>query len=832
MPEIVSECSSGCENLIGSYRCIAPLNTKEEAAEDNKIDVVPQSNQEDIVAPVEPIEPAKPVQPTCNPGFVLSEDGSICQDINECDIVVEDSNNTDHVPHRVCEQRCENTIGSYRCSCNAGFHLLEDQSSCARDTCEDLDNPALNLTRCAHECIVVPNRGYACICPEGYVLGKDLHSCEVAETVCSREQGHERCRPGTCVDSEDKSSFSCVCPPGYSSEIFSCQDIDECAAGTHKCSHDCFNTAGGYQCLCPRGMSLQEPEEYTCVAPDPCAINNNGCEQLCLSADSGACTCTKGFILSADNKSCSDVDECQVKNGGCQQLCQNLPGSYECLCSPGFEPLQLEGIDGYCFDIDECATNTHSCDSQLLCENLNGSYTCICEPGYALGLSTLSLTLSSSPSSSSSSSSPSTPYACLDIDECSISNGNCSHFCMNLPGSYRCACPLGYILDVDGRNCQDQDECQLGNGNCEQLCLNQPGGFACACKGGFHLAPDGFGCLDIDECARDFGNCSQICINLLGSHSCACDKGYELTGDGHSCQDVDECAGLLAGGCTHECINKPGSYECGCPVGYRLQEDERSCLPALVGCPPGTRQTDQGCEPIECSQGFLLGVDGTCVDIDECHVNNGGCSHHCENTQGSYKCSCPKGYAFGANSRDCEDIDECSEDNGGCQDKCFNEPGSFRCACTAGKTLSFDGHSCYTPLTPTKPLNPTKPLSSLPQPSLPQPPAWPQPPSVVDVPRRPKVSQLQPSDRCLKYQAPKYGKAHCSRYRKKTSLFYTTRCKVTCKPGFRLIGSQIRICGSSGIWEGQPNKCVRKYLDPVFFHSFYLLVYYSQVIPW
>lgn len=29
------------------------------------------------------------------------------------------------------------------------------------------------------------------------------------------------------------------------------------------------------------------------------------------------------------------------------------------------------------------------------------------------------------------------------------------------------------------------------------------------------------------------------------------------------------------------------------------------------------------------------------VDIDECTVKNGGCSHDCTNTVGSYECSCP-----------------------------------------------------------------------------------------------------------------------------------------------------------------------------------------------
>ncbi|XP_030242302.1 latent-transforming growth factor beta-binding protein 4-like [Drosophila navojoa] len=639
-PEVQAECSNACENTPGSYRCVIPLDTKQEL--DNEL-------AGDPVEEPKVVEEPAVQKPSCNAGFVLSQDGQECQDINECEIVVEDNENADHVPHRICQQLCENTIGSYRCSCREGFHLQQDGSSCVPDSCDDLDNAQLSRRRCAHECEDLPSGGYACRCPDGYRLAEDRHSCEELETVCSREQGHERCRPGSCVANEANGTFSCLCPPGYASDVYSCQDLDECALGTHKCSHDCFNTAGGYQCLCPRGMSLQEPEGHTCVAPDPCAFNNNGCEQLCLSADGGACTCSKGYVLGADQKSCQDVDECAVNNGNCQQLCRNLPGA----------------------------------------------------------------------------------------------------------------------------------------------------------------------------------------------HACACERGYELQPDGQSCQDVDECAGLLSGGCTHECINKPGSYECGCPLGYLLQEDERSCRPALVGCPPGSRQTEQGCQPIECAVGLLLGADGRCVDIDECRLNNGGCSHTCRNTQGSYQCVCPAGYQLAANARDCQDVDECARANGGCEGSCINEPGGFRCECPPGKRLSFDERSCYEvpaieprvapfplaprapaapaappapPVMPVRPLPTLRPVTFL-EPtvtpsvaSAPLPPLPPLPTLPIQPPQ--SVPSFQVRDRCQRFQAPANGQAHCNRYRHKRKLFYNTRCKVRCNPGYELIGSEIRSCGASGNWEGQENKCV------------------------
>uniref|UniRef100_A0A6P4FNB6 Fibrillin-1 isoform X1 n=1 Tax=Drosophila rhopaloa TaxID=1041015 RepID=A0A6P4FNB6_DRORH len=822
--ELSPDCQGGCTNLPGSYRCEVLL----------EVEVKSPTASEESTPEVTDI----PVHKSCNPGFKLAADGSDCLDINECE--EKDS---------YCQQNCENTIGSFRCSCLEGYHLLEDQWSCALDGCADLQKPELNRTRCAHACEDLPEGSYRCTCPNGYKLSEDGHSCLVDESVVSNEKEIKNCSPGTCSPSEDDCSLGCICPTGYRSDEFGCQDIDECADGSHLCSHSCQNTPGGYQCVCPEGLSLVE--EYTCVAEDRCEVNNNGCEQICLTARGGACSCRDGYHLSPNGKSCQDVDECLVRNGGCQQVCRNLPGSYGCLCAAGFELLKLDGLRGYCFDIDECSRGTHGCSDQMLCENLNGSYTCLCPPGYALGLDNhIATSLNTSLSHDSTSFAPPSSSACLDIDECSLANGNCSHFCQNEPGGFRCSCPFGHALSEDMHTCQDIDECADNNGQCSQLCLNQPGGFACACETGFELSPDGFGCSDIDECSRNYGNCSDICINLLGTHACACERGYELTADKKSCQDVDECAGLLSGGCSHECINKAGTFECGCPLGYVLTEDDRSCRPVLVGCPPGAQRTSEGCVPIDCGRGFTLGSDDKCVDVDECLEKNGGCSHRCSNSEGSFKCSCPPGYKLNSDQRTCQDIDECAQDKTSCiSGKCVNEIGGFRCEFPKFPDLPVvpslsalpelpkpdskkPKYPDFTELSndiPKSPKNPDFPefpkreFPSLPRypPDLPSLPplgelptttsttTTPSPlPKLPDFPKNPFGNPLQPRDRCPRFQAPRNGKSHCNRYRHKEHRFYNSRCRITCNPGYVLQGPEIKSCGATGIWEGPETKCV------------------------
>ena len=41
-------------------------------------------------------------------------------------------------------------------------------------------------------------------------------------------------------------------------------------------------------------------------------------------------------------------------------------------------------------------------------------------------------------------------------------------------------------------------------------------------------------------------------------------------------------------------------------------------------------------------------------DINECLTNNGGCDHQCDNSIGSYSCSCRDGYRLNIDNHTCE----------------------------------------------------------------------------------------------------------------------------------------------------------------------------------
>ena len=41
------------------------------------------------------------------------------------------------------------------------------------------------------------------------------------------------------------------------------------------------------------------------------------------------------------------------------------------------------------------------------------------------------------------------------------------------------------------------------------------------------------------------------------------------------------------------------------------------------------------------------------LDINECNSNNGVCEHNCRDTDGSYTCSCNRGFRLSVNGLSC-----------------------------------------------------------------------------------------------------------------------------------------------------------------------------------
>ena len=111
-----------------------------------------------------------------------------------------------------------------------------------------------------------------------------------------------------------------------------------------------------------------------------------------------------------------------------------------------------------------------------------------------------------------------------------------------------------------------------------------------------------------------------------------------------------------------------------------------------------------------CQEGYVIDDVTTCIDIDECAKNNGGCEYDCLNKPGTFQCKylhnmyykslitilmwtfgsisgeCPTGYR--ADDLRCVDNNECVSNNGHgpCQDTCINNEGGYQCSCEVYKT--------------------------------------------------------------------------------------------------------------------------------------------------
>ena len=78
-------------------------------------------------------------------------------------------------------------------------------------------------------------------------------------------------------------------------------------------------------------------------------------------------------------------------------------------------------------------------------------------------------------------------FTSADYDECKTNPCGSGSVCTNLPGSYECSCPAGFVGDpTPNEGCVDVDECAIGSLCGESAeCFNTPGSYFCQCPQGF-----------------------------------------------------------------------------------------------------------------------------------------------------------------------------------------------------------------------------------------------------------------------------------------------------------------------------------------------------------
>ena len=594
----------------------------------------------------------------CDTGY-NSTTGESCDDIDEC---ADESDNCNEV-----SEVCDNTDGSFVCNCATNFTLDETDSVCKRD-CEDgflLHSDNLQCVACAGP---------------GASLDSDACTCTAANSTINTD------------------SDACVCDDGYqtSQDGESCEDIDECTTNAHDCnpiSETCANNDGSFTCDCATGFTLDTDDDICKIDCEDGSIrhsNNTACVEcsgpganlesdLCacsddnsaLNSDGNACECNSGYETSGDL--CADIDECDVGTDNCtdiSEVCNNNNGSYTCDCAIDFT---LDTDDDICKK--DCGNGTLLHSNNIECVACSGpgavldendacscpaanstlnTDVCECDTGYEL-------------SDDGSS--------CEDIDECAEGTDDCddeSQECLNNDGSFTCNCASGFTLDVSDDTCKK--DCADG----ELLHSNNTACVPCSGPGAVLTA-------DVCSCTGDL----HSGINDSGD-GCVCGDHYKSNANNtecilETCDDVD-CSAIVDAECDVDsstsfamckCSNGTAPYtrnssdadwaDSGHVFFTTVDSDLSACFDATP-CETDSCSDNQHCiagetddkEPIavcKCNDGYAdenateSPADNNtlvCADINECDDSStNDClvdSQVCDNTIGSYECSCASGY--------------------------------------------------------------------------------------------------------------------------------------------------------------------------------------------
>ncbi|XP_049335344.1 matrilin-4 isoform X16 [Astyanax mexicanus] len=337
------------------------------------------------------------------------------------------------------------------------------------------------------------------------------------------------------------------------------------------------------------------------------------------------------FGLQFQDKLCK-IDLCIESDHGCDHICESSPGSYQCLCLPGYT-LNEDGKT--CTAIDLCADGKHDCEQ--ICISSPGSFTCDCNTGYTLNED---------------------KRTCTMIDYCSFGNDSCEHECVSILNGFNCRCNEGYTLNEDKKTCTMIDYCSFGNDSCEHECVSILNGFNCRCKEGYTLNEDKKTCTMIDYCSFGNDSCEHECVSVLNGFNCRCKEGYTLNEDKKTCTMIDYCS-FGNDSCEHECVSVLNGFFCRCKEGYTLNEDKK-----------------------------------TCTMIDYCTFGNHSCEHECVSVLNGFYCRCNEGYTLQEDGKTCQADNLCNVVEHGCEYQCVSTPGSYYCICPEGHLLQDDGKSC------------------------------------------------------------------------------------------------------------------------------------------
>ncbi|XP_034021316.1 LOW QUALITY PROTEIN: latent-transforming growth factor beta-binding protein 4-like, partial [Thalassophryne amazonica] len=355
-------------------------------------------------------------------------------------------------------------------------------------------------------------------------------------------------------------------------------------------------------------------------------------------------------------------------------LCPQNTGPDNSSCPVGFE----RGNGTQCVDVNECL-QLRLCENGM-CVNTRGSYSCVCRTGYILDA---------------------THGICISQSVISQEKSQC--YRVLGPGQGPSSCSLPILRNITKQICCCSRVGKAWGPNCQRCPYFGSAAFKeiCPAGPGYHYSAS---TLQFNQRVSQHLSRHGAPVVMQRVHG---NEQSSLLHHAHSPDKFTACAADTER--THSFWDKPLTV--GRPASQQNPPSQPRPVPSLTTQPrpqlsngthaavwgvchstPGVcgrgQCVDQpgGKHTCVCDQGYQTNAQRThCQDIDECRQNlcmNG----LCENTPGSFRCLCHRGYRIQGNT--CADVDEC-EDALLCPgQECVNSQGSYRCvSCHAGYTL-------------------------------------------------------------------------------------------------------------------------------------------------